>query len=298
MKDGPEILNDTELDPVLEFDRNPLLARIETDRYCDGCGYNLRTQPVRRDPRTQLLLSRCSECGRFHAVREAATVGRVWLQRLGTLLLFIWILFILLLCFGLCAAQVGLTMGTLEELTTFQQVTLPITNQMQPNNPGVTQVIRYGGTTTIISGIPGVTTQSATYTTYRKEIRNHRKHDREFVWLMNGLGLTTGFVLLLVIVVVMHHWRRWVYLIPAVLVPLACGGLSWYIWWIDCEHLLDWATPKILNQTAASLAGGFIAILLGRPFARLLATILLPGKLRQVLAFLWLADGKSPPRIA
>lgn len=48
------------------FEDWPEISRVETDRFCFRCGYNLHQQSVRRDPRTEVLVSRCPECGTFH----------------------------------------------------------------------------------------------------------------------------------------------------------------------------------------------------------------------------------------
>jgi len=281
---------ETELDPVVEFDRQPPVALIETDRYCEGCGYNLRTQPVRRDARTRVLLCRCPECGGFRSVREGVTAGQVWLQRLGTLGLFLWIITILAAFFGAGAAQVAFTYLAAEELTTYRRVPVPGTSSSQPAGSGATTTVFAGGRITVTQS--GVTT---TTTTYRREVRASDPLDRLFIAAMQGISFALGFVLLLLAVVVFHHWRRWGYVVPAVLVPVVTGVLAWYIWSVEFPHLIDWAEPTFIRQAAANLAGGLTGILLGRPFARLLVTLTLPGRLRQVLAFLWLADGKPPP---
>lgn len=279
-----------ELDPVIEFDRQPAVAFVETDRYCEGCGYNLRTQPVRRDARTRVLLCRCPECGGFQPVREGVTAGQVWLQRLGTLGLFLWIVTILGIVFGLGAAQVGFIFIPLEELTTHRQVTIPSPSSSQPSASSARTTVISGGRITI--------TQSGMTTTYRREVRQTYPYYRAFMALMHGMSFALGFVLMMIAVVVFHHWRRWGYVVPAVLVPVATGVLAWEIWWVDCPHLIDWATPMIVAQAGACLAGGLTGILLGRPLARLLVMLLLPPRLRQVLVFLWLSDGKSPPAVA
>jgi hypothetical protein len=283
-----------ELDPVLEFDRQPEVAFVETDRYCEGCGYNLRTQPVRREARTRVLLCRCPECGGFQPVREGITAGRAWLQRLGTLGLLLWIVTLLSVWFGLGAAQVGFAIIPLEELTRYRQVVIPAPPaQSQPAAGGATT------TMTTTSGQRITITQSGTTTTttYRREVREYYPYYRAFMALMHASSFGLGFLLTLIAVVVLHHWRRWGYLVSAVFVSLATGLLTWYVWSIECPHLLDWSEPIIARQSAAHLAGALTGILLGRPFARLLATLMLPGKLRQVLAFLWLVDGKRPPTV-
>ncbi len=289
--------SEAELDAVLEFDRQPTVALVETDRFCDGCGYNLRTQPVRRDARTQLLLCRCPECGRFQPVRDGVTAGRVWLQRLGTLALFAWIITVLAVVFGLGAAQVGFTIIPLEKLTRYQRVAISTPPAWQSDGTD-TQQTQSGLGPIVISGMRINITQGGTTTTWRQVVRESYPHYQAFMTLMHGISFALGFLLTLLAVVVFHHWRRWGYLVPAILVPAATGLLVWYIWYYDNPHLCDWATTKIVGQAAAHLAGGLTGILLGRPFARLLVTLMLPPKIRQVLAFLWLADGKQLPQVA
>ena len=124
---------------------------------------------------------------------------------------------------------------------------------------------------------------------------DHKKDDYAFVAFMHGLSLVAGFVLALLAVVVLHHWPRWTFLIPVLLVPISAGLIVWLIWRAEAPHLLDWGTVYILTQAAAHLAGGLAGILFGRPLARLIVTLALPPRPRQVLAFLWLVDGKEPP---
>jgi len=269
------------------FQGQPVAASIESDRFCDQCGYNLRTQPVRREVQTNLLLCRCPECGSFQPAHDGATAGRVWLQRLGTLLLFLWIALVAGVVFGLCAAQVGITFAPLEEATTYRQVTIPAPGAASPTpGPSTVTVVQQGNTTV-----------TRTFTTWRREVRENFPHYTAFMTLMRALSLCLGFVLAMLLAVVLHHWRRWCYLIPVVLVPVAVGFLVWYMWGSSTPHLREWATPHIVAQAAAHLVGGLIGVLLGRPAARLVATLVLPPRLRQVLAFLWLVDGKPLPGV-
>lgn len=69
------------------------LACVESDRFCAGCGYNLRTLPVHRDYRTKILLVRCTECGQYQPANDLATVTRPWLHRLSAFFLVLWIFF-------------------------------------------------------------------------------------------------------------------------------------------------------------------------------------------------------------
>ena len=277
--------NEPSYDLQRDFDALPPTAYIETDRYCDHCGYNLRTQPLRRDPSTGLLLVRCPECGRLHAARDGATAGRVWLQRLGTLALFYWILLIFGMLFGLGAAEVGITFATLDELTTYQTINIKSATTSAPASGS--QIISIGGTTIIQTG--------STTTRLVRVIRDRYEHYTAFLTLVHTISYILGFLALLLLVVACHHWRKWGYLIPALLFPALLGGLVWFPWTFDNPQLADWSARMILSQNAAYFVGCLSATLFGRPFARTVVQLLLPPRLRQVLAFLWIADGKPPP---
>lgn len=284
---------DLQAHSLAEFDRQPPVAYVEMDRYCDGCGYNLRTQPVRVDARTGLLLCRCPECGRFHPARDATTAGRVWLERLGRLLLFTWILTILGGTIGLGAAQIGATFITLEELTRYRQVDLnppgaaptPTTNPASTSSQMIS--VTPAGRIVVNTGNPTMT--------WRREVVDDLPYYALLITLTHGLSFGLGFLLALLAVVIFHHWRRWGYLVPVTLVPIIAGVIVWLVWREDVGHLLAWATPFIVRHAAAHLVGGLSGILLGRPLARLIVSLTLPPRIRQVLAFLWLADGKQPP---
>jgi hypothetical protein len=70
----------------------PSKARIETDRFCGDCGYNLNTQAVWRDERLGILLCRCPECGRHHPAESNVTMAQDWLRRLTSLVAVVWML--------------------------------------------------------------------------------------------------------------------------------------------------------------------------------------------------------------
>ena len=278
------------LEPLAEFEQQTVAALIETDRFCEKCGYNLRTQPIRRDPRTDILLSRCPECGGFAPARDGATAGSVWLQRLGTLGLFIWIILILSLCFGLGMAQFGVTLGTLEEMSYVDWNAGPIVPATQAVTlPGGQIQITNNGVTTVYS------TPSSGRISYRRIVRENMEYAGLFKALMHGFGFLAGFLMLMLLAVVLHHWRKWAYLFPAILVPALIGVGMYYAWTIDYPYLRDWAGQKIISLAAVNLAGGLTGVVFGRPFARLVCTLLLPRRSRQVMAFLWLTDGKPPP---
>jgi hypothetical protein len=267
------------------IDAAPPVATIEIDRFCDGCGYNLRTQPVRREERTQILIVRCPECGRFAAAADAVTAARPWLHRLATLLLFGWVLFVLWIATLLCVAQGAVTFLTLEERTTWEVASTTSAG------PAVITLPFNAATTTAATTI----TLPPPGTTYRLVVSAPDEDDAYVFALAIGISLLLGFGTATMLVVAMHHWRRWLYVVPVVLIPTVVATIVSISWSTDAPELARWARPMILAHAACHFAGGLLGVLLGRAFARMLVCVLLPPRVRPALGFLWLADGKPPP---
>jgi len=75
---------------VAAFEREPMASRIEVDRFCRKCDYNMLGAAARKMPGIDLLLARCPECGTFESATDAALLGRVWRRRLAALLVSLW----------------------------------------------------------------------------------------------------------------------------------------------------------------------------------------------------------------
>lgn len=277
------------------------IARIETDRFCGGCGYNLFSQAVFRDPATQLLLCRCPECGAFHAVGDATTIGQAWLRRLGSLALFIWMAVVLAVVVGLVLGQAGLMVGTLEELTTYTRIPTAAAGQisgaMPATMPGLTAQPVPGGPIITISG-GNVSVAPAVGMTLQRVARPAWRdwEDVLLLVLVHGGELLLGFALAAWLAIVLHHWRRWGNLLVVVILIGGAGLAVWSLWSFEAPELSQWATPYLVILTSAALVGGLGGVYLGRPAARLAVRLLLPPRARQPLAFLWVADGKAVPQ--
>lgn len=95
----------------------PPVAYVETDRFCVGCGYNLRTTPVIRDARLDVLICRCSECGKVQHAVDLQGLRHVWLARVGTAIAVGWILAIAWTVFWYLFAMGGVPFGMLDGMT-------------------------------------------------------------------------------------------------------------------------------------------------------------------------------------
>ena len=265
-------MSETEDQPVIDttfaFERLPLVAEMELDRFCDHCGYNLRTQAVRRDPRTRILLCRCPECGRFHPATGQTSVFSPWLRRLATLLLAFWILVIGGGFIGLAIAEGAMTVVTVEDLGRRRYAYSQDTRRWQR------------------SGLP----------------LYMRTHEREYIQWVVGMAigsLAVSFGGMALITVFCYHWRRWTCDLVAVAMPTLVGlVLLLTLRYGGPRDTLPWATSYIILYTLIQVLGGIFGIASGRPMARLVIRIFLPPRARQTLAFLWLADGKKPPSTA
>lgn len=249
----------------LTFERLPVLSQIENDRFCD-CGYNLRMQGVRRDPRLDLLLVRCPECNRFHPVALAGTPFQVWVQRLCRVLLFGYACTVVSVLLGLGAAQVGITVASVDELSRRSWSRVTMSN---------------GGFNYVETGL-------AIY----------QQPDHEDYRLIMGFtiagSLATGYAGVALAAVCCHHWRRWGYVALAAVLPLLVAVIVWCML-VYAPQRLDFADPYVGLFAGIQFAGGLLAVLTARPLTRLTLRLFLPNRLLAYVAFLWTADGLPAP---
>ena len=246
----------------------PVIGHIQTDTFCQGCGYNLHTQAVMREERLGILVCRCPECGRFAPAGIATTATRVWLNRLILLLLVFWMLFILSL-FALCSTFLGM-----------------IAYGHVMNDVRVAQV-----------GVSNARGRSLpVYSIYHPEPGDKDAAEREvyeqiaMAAVAVALGVFTGGLFSVVLWHLKAGLRALAWLPP--LVGCSVAALAWVndpmavmIW--------RWGLWQIVGYFVLECAAVGVGLMLGRPIARGLLRILLPPAPRQHLAFLWTIDGKQ-----
>jgi hypothetical protein len=96
-----------------EYERWRSGSLLEGDRICLRCGYNLRMQPIRREPRTALFVVRCPECATFHYAGAASSWIHGLLERGRIVILALWIVFML---------SLFVTCGVIDGISTFELV--------------------------------------------------------------------------------------------------------------------------------------------------------------------------------
>lgn len=243
----------------------PPIAVIELDRFCEGCGYNLRTQAVVRDERTGIPIVRCPECGRHQSANDTATALRPWMHRLTGLAIGGYVLLMIGALFWLAAAQTAIGYASLEEMTSRERIEMPMPD-------GTT---RYGrGARVVWTDMP-----------YREA----------FIAAVLAASGSVAFLNGVLIVVLMPHWRRRHCAYFLIALPSLIWLVGVLIWRDGVPHLLTWGMTYLTAFAAVQLLGGMTAVALGRPFARMLVRIFIPPSLRPRLAYLWMVDRLEPP---
>jgi hypothetical protein len=283
-------------DDAFRFEDLPPISFVEIDRYCTHCGYNLRTQAVRREPLTEVLLTRCPECGRYQPATDLTTASRVWLRRLSPLLLLGWVGLVLSAAFGISVGAGALSYATLDELTTWERITVSTTQPVPPppQLPVTTQ--SSAGLVEIQRMLTNVTTTFQQQLVVRS--RDNYPDYNLFMLLVTLTSFALSFVGAVMVLVVFHFWSRRICLLLVVLGPLAVAAVVTLIWREEAHDLLTWGLPYIAYHAGVQIIGGAVGILLGRMVARGLVRTFVPPAWRGPLAYLWLIEGKTPPDTA
>jgi hypothetical protein len=260
------------------FEDAQQVGQVELDRYCTGCGYNLRQQPVRREPTTQLLLCRCPECGDFSPANQATTRPRSWF---ANLVLILWIVWIAALGAALAAAvaiNIDLSDQLGQGVSETEKLDVPIPD------PRVT------------SG-DNVRTISFQYVIADLD----RPTIVKLALVLLG-ALATGAGLLAIAVLFVPHWSARGYAILAASWPIlgmigfyGTRMIDAYTYIYASDELKRWIILSPVLVAFFSITAGITAACLARPVARLVVRIAIPARQRGPFAYLWLVDGKAVP---
>jgi len=253
----------------VESEIGAVVGTLQTDTFCEACGYNLHTQAVWKDERLGLLVCRCPECGRYCPAGHGSSAARTWLNRLATALLVWWVFFLLLL-FGLLTLFQGMiAYGYVADSVRWTNVPLP---------NGKMMISRY---------------EARDYAAEPAD--SQQRHQTESLTLGVIAIILAGFGGCVFSVFFWH--ARGAGRLLAFLPPLIGCSVATLIWLSDplTEFVRVFGVVRIgtfFLLESASVAAGLV---FGRPIARGVLTLIVPPKPRQHLAFLWTTDGKALP---
>jgi hypothetical protein len=276
------------------------VGTVEMDRYCSGCGYNLRQQAIRRETATQLLLCKCPECGLFEPANTLTTATRGWFRTLIVIVWGIWFVIWLNLIGWSVFGVTGMAVVSGDIRRSWVQVENIDPNQLVENE--ALEDYR-NSLAQNNSNNPNAAVNSYYYGNNVWDLRPMRNEDGLILAIFLALTAAIGAVMTTITVVAMPHWPRWGYVVFACAWPLVgifiFHGLVWrelYQWRMITFDLMQWHLVCAVSIEAIAIAASLLAVWLGRPVTRGLVRMIVPPKRRGMFAYLWLADSKTPPK--
>ena len=225
------------------------LAWVQNDLFCN-CGYNLFAQPVQHDDRLGIPVSRCPECGQFHAMTTTFASLSNWRARQEQLIILTVTLSVLIFLGLSILGLWGMQMGYMEldrEYTFYIQRHTYIyqsPNGMGYNNPNPTgQVQMYW-----------------------------------FMHFYRFLCALAGFIFVNIVMTFFWHWKKRLYYV-LLAIPLLAAGFS--VWFViidnqNAAYQYRYDETSIIFGALFEISGMVIAIWLGRRTVRGLIRVFVP----------------------
>lgn len=296
-------------DPVSPAPTIRPLARhpqLETDQFCD-CGYNLHGQVVSRDERLGFMVCRCPECGAFHPAGHGTAARSQWLSRLAVGMLIVWTMIVLGATSLLMLAAGVMQVTAVDEFSYPRSMTTEsrLVEHVQqtaanPNVPATGYVLVYVDDQTPVPQPLATNLTRARVLDVSKNSQlgyyhnfRHTLFDRFLMGMVSAMiGLTIGVLG----VIFLWHWRKrnYVWLTLVVLLP-AIFVANVMLFDDEYQFIRGWALSRVAMVLGLQALFILLGVVIGRPVGRFVARVIIPPKPRQFLAFLWRADGKTPP---
>lgn len=292
------------------------VATILGDRLCVKCAYNLRGQPVVREPHYGLILARCPECNTPAALQEYPLLGR-WPGRIRVFVALAYAAAVVLavaIALGMLGGfaagiagegRQGAAQAIAEQWAAHVNAEEAEANSIVKSLPLYAQLYRDD------------TGRVLAYIWNPVDPEWWRTQDDRPAWatLLWPIVLENTRHLFAAAVVFFVYASAWAVLLLGARRPVMLGAwlvpLTIVLGFQVLEHLVD--VSAAVNHNADSLAraeampaattvvalvwtvfGGF-GVWFGRPLARLGVRALLPPTLRGALAELWFTDGVALP---
>ncbi len=273
------------------------VSTLLADRPCARCLFNLVGQSIVRERHYAMLIVRCPECGSVTSILEYPLLGR-WANRWAALAAALWLLVAIAVSCGIAGIIFGFTVGTMETAP------LPLA-ELIANNFEAHQALA-GATQGSISGWSSIDAKwwaSQDREALMDAVGGWQGAVRWWGFLLWLIAFVPLFLLASIWAVGCAHRRGLRLLLtylPMVLIAAAFFGMGYLgpSRWMHATDLAARMLWPVLLPISAVLAviPLIVGALLGRTLARLLVVAMLPPRLRVPLSFLWICDGKTPPK--
>ena len=284
---------------------------VTGERLCAACGFNLMHQPIVREPHYSMLLVRCPECAAAASLQEYPSLGR-WAGRWAALLAGLWLLFLTALLFG----TAGLLFAMSEGQT--NQYSWKFARVIAERHAAYIETLDDAAKAKLPQWIVGQPVSAHVFidqawwdaqdgAALRREAGGWARagdwgNAGAWFWIVIAGAVLGGFWSIALLYV------RRPRLLLFSLLPLALAGAfhgltsseDWSGQWGGMYHSAQLARrqigwPVVGLTLGLAMAAMWTGLWLGRPAARLAVRAMLPPRQRGALAFLWLADEKTPP---
>ena len=298
------------------------VSEIIGERVCASCGFNLFAQPILREHHYNMLIVRCPECGTVAAIQEYPILGK-WANRWSKLLAAFWLIVIfggLILSAVLISALVNNVAN--ESVQPFASAIGKLFEPYRLQHPEL-----YGKDSQYERWFDGdvnyVTDRDYIYSyvdrSWWEDIAKQSQANplqnvtydwvavfqpRIFylsliligiAWSVVMIGASRKMLLAALLIIGLLAWA-------AIMAAIDLDMSANYYWWsgnitmaqnIALEFKGPTIRPLLITVMLFPLA---IGMLFGRPIVRFLVITLYPPRMRGWLAFLWIEDGKTPPK--
>lgn len=291
------------------------LGVIETDAFCEGCGFNLHTQHVWRDDRLGIAVCRCPECGKHHAAGMRSTSTAAWARRLALVGLLIYVLIALSFVVGSFFLFFGIDVAAMEMATQTRVETVDgKAVQFSYGPPSQSPFwFRMGDSSQTPLPLSDVVNRTTLIPTLggpdRNDVNFYRSDPPLIAFIVVGTTFTLAtFLDGCIVAAFAWFWRRgwsavWLlmpFLAAVVVLSMQLSDQQYTYMGAnrprrEGESIWYAITAGMLVCQCVLLGAG---LLLGRPIARFALTVLIPPKSRQLFAFLWHRDGLTMPSAA
>lgn len=284
--------------------RTPVEERVSTllaDRPCARCTFNLVGQSIVREHHYGMLVVRCPECGTVASLQEYPLLGR-WANRWAAIAAALWLLVAAAASFGIAGVMFGFTIGTME---TTNRPLAELISKKHEDHQRALQVAQ-GVAQPQMSGwwnIDSTWWDGLDKAALLKEAGGWSGAVQWWGLLIWVIGFLVLFPLSSVWAVGAAHrrgWRLFITYVPMIVIAAAFFSTANVSGnrWLNASDLASRMLWPVTLPIAAILAVLPLALgaLYGRSIARVLIVLWLPPRLRVPLSFLWLCDGKTPPK--
>lgn len=282
----------------------PTEERISTllaDRPCARCAFNLVGQSIVRERHYGLLVVRCPECGTIASLQEYPLLGR-WANRWAAIAAAAWLLLAAAVSFGIAGVMFGFTIGTME--TTNRPLADLISKKHEDHQQAIQ--LAQGVAQPQMSGwwnIDATWWDAQDKAALLNEAGGWAGAVQWWGFLIWLVGFGILFPLGSVWAVGAAHRRGWRLLatyLPMILIAAVFFSMANISGnrWLNAGDLAARMLWPVTLPIAAALAilPLLLSAMFGRSIARCLIVLWLPPRLRVPLSFLWVCDGKTPPK--